>query len=237
MENMRYPCSKCRTSFDGDHLKCPACGYAGPYPESKEEAERRSWKECQERELKKHKANPLLAYTYKILGNVPEYEKSFGQEQEDRAANRKFRKEMLDKVENERIAGYNKWFYHIRTDRKDPDREFKVGHYWSKVNPRAKELGITNEEQWNEMVAKERPKEQKEDRENARLIKADRELENNSPIRMFYRMIGEIKTECECEAPKTRAGKFCKICILAGVLREKAIDLFKDAAEGRTSYV
>lgn len=112
---MRYPCSKCRIGFDGDQLKCPACGYAGPYPESKEEAERRSWKECQELQLKEHKVNPLLAYTYKILDNVPEYEKSFEEEQEDRATNRKFRKEMQDKVDNEMMSEY----YYIKTKRTD----------------------------------------------------------------------------------------------------------------------
>jgi predicted RNA-binding Zn ribbon-like protein len=62
----------------------------------------------------------------------------------------------------------------------------------------------------------------------------------NSPQEMYIDMLEMFRwgdSACECEAEKMRAGIYCKTCKLFIHLREYTIQLFKDAAEGRSSYV
>jgi hypothetical protein len=57
---------------------------------------------------------------------------------------------------------------------------------------------------------------------------------HNNPQRMFLNMIEEV--ECECEATKMRVGIYCDTCKLFLRLWQYTLDLFKDEAEGRSSF-
>lgn len=208
---MRGRWCKCDVYFSGDTLKCPRCGMTGP-PESEEEYERREWKEWQEDVRKEHQANPLRYYCYKITGKVPDYEISFEENQADVDENRKFRNEKSEKhfeqVNEEALA-------------------------WKIRRGFAKPPEGTTKTKW----LKEHAKKRKLRREKLKQEVADDRLRYNSPINILPYMFEKIQYECECEAPKMRAGKFCKICVLATRVRQYTLDLFKDAAEGRSSYV
>jgi hypothetical protein len=82
---------------------------------------------------------------------------------------------------------------------------------------------------------------QKEQSGRRRLLKqqrkADTVLESNSPILRFSEMIEDLGYRCECKGERMRRGEFCRICKLGTKLTEYAINLFKDAAEGRSSLV
>jgi hypothetical protein len=84
---------------------------------------------------------------------------------------------------------------------------------------------------------KEQSKKRKAEREANKQRKADYELENNSPSWMFHRMTEELYIACECEGEKMRQGEFCDICKLVIKVREYTLDIFKAAAEGRSSYI
>lgn len=89
------------------------------------------------------------------------------------------------------------------------------------------------------MTNKQWQQKKRRERQKLREVKKERELnrriERNSLLRMFINDIEKV--ECECEAEKMRTGIFCETCRLIPKIRQYALDLFKDAAEGRSSYI
>ena len=78
----------------------------------------------------------------------------------------------------------------------------------------------------------------KEERRQYRLDKKqrekDRQLENTTPIRIFERRVRKIG--CECEGERIRvAGEYCEICRLIVKANGYMMNLFRNAAQGRTS--
>ena len=84
---------------------------------------------------------------------------------------------------------------------------------------------------------------QKEMRNKKRLMEEKRQqgrsdwnLEQNiTPIRLFSKRLDKIS--CRCKAEEMRAGRFCDTCKLIVKINEYTLDLFKQASQGRTSYI
>lgn len=167
------------------------------------------YKQSQEEERKKHQLNLLLHYSAKIHGVVPEYEKSYEEQQEERGDNLETREELFHEESAENMI--------LDSTPKKPE-------------------GITKT-QWLKEVRQKRKK-IKEKRKQRRLDEKYEFL--NSPQERYIEMLEGFRwggSACECEAEKMRAGICCKTCKLFIPLREYTIQLFKDAAEGRSSYV
>jgi hypothetical protein len=141
----------------------------GP-PETEEEALRRLWKNYQEKERKRHQANPLLYYSYKILGNTPAYEKSFEEAKEDAADIIEYRNERSDKLVKEI---------------EEKNREGMIRR--RKLEPPG---GMTRTQFLKEERAKRRRK-----KEELKQESADSLLCSNSRTRMFANMLNEV---CIC---------------------------------------
>ena len=94
-----------------------------------------------------------------------------------------------------------------------------------------KECGMSKA-QWEEerkhkkWLIKERKKE----------YEVDRNLQCNSPTGQILTKLQVVRSNgCECKAEYMRLGQFCPVCRLMIKVYEYALNLFKDAAEGRTS--
>jgi hypothetical protein len=70
--------------------------------------------------------------------------------------------------------------------------------------------------------------EKEEERKKRRLVGEERNHLIEKRIR---------KLRCECEAEKMRQGIFCPTCRLLVKVNDYLLDLFKDAAEGRSSVI
>jgi hypothetical protein len=65
--------------------------------------------------------------------------------------------------------------------------------------------------------------------------KADRAIKEKTPWNILYHKLWSIS--CRCTAEEMRQGIFCETCILLKKVDNYMLDLFKNAAEGRSSIV
>lgn len=204
------------------------------------EEERRTWKERQEEVRREHQQNPILYYCDKIRGTIPDYEKSFEEKKKDEAANIEARRASLKQYQARRRAATTipakiaKEMEMTELERRvyelekcDPD----YGWY-EKIQARQKPPEGMTKTQWE----KEKRRVRRELREEEKQRESDWHFKcNNSPQRMFINMVEKV--DCRCEAEEMRAGKFCDTCILISKVKQYMLDLFKDGAEGRSSYI
>jgi hypothetical protein len=85
--------------------------------------------------------------------------------------------------------------------------------------------------------------EKEEERKKRRLVGEERKLGKSdwnlkyhgTPNHLIEKRIRKLR--CECEAEKMRQGIFCPTCRLLVKVNDYLLDLFKDAAEGRSSVI
>jgi hypothetical protein len=198
---------------------------------------RREWKEEQEEARREHKQNPIKYYCDKIRGNVPDYEVSFEEEYRDRIELSETRHNAALEYLEEEIGK------HLTPPERMPilkrrvyEAEVWTHEEYEKKRAKAMQDSIKPEGMTKTQWKKEKSKKRNLEREDAKQKELDRKYEiRHSPRYMFARMIHDIG--CECEAEKMRAGVFCDTCKLITRLRRYTLDLFKDGAEGRSSYI
>jgi hypothetical protein len=82
---------------------------------------------------------------------------------------------------------------------------------------------------------KQKRRMKKNRREQEKQLKLDRRLEfTMTPIRLFEDQVDKIG--CECEAAGIRQGQFCDTCKLITKVNSYMMKLFKDFAEGRSTF-
>jgi hypothetical protein len=203
--------------------------------------ERREWKEHQEKVRREHQQNPILYYCDKIRGIVPEYEISFKDAKKMKDERIKERDEAPEKFLREEYAmrlpspdempELERRVFNTEVWKHEEYEKRRAEHNAEYDTKHTKPEGMTKK-QWQ----KEKSRKRKLKREEEKEQKLNRDFEfRNSPQRMFYKMIDSI--DCECEAEKMRVGIFCETCVLISRVRQYMLDLFKDAAEGRSSYI
>jgi hypothetical protein len=86
---------------------------------------------------------------------------------------------------------------------------------------------------------KEKSRKRKLAREEEKRRKKDWDLElHNTPKAMFKNEIMIAAREpCDCEAEKMRMGIYCNVCKVWAKAYKYVVNLFKDAAEGRSTYI
>lgn len=58
---------------------------------------------------------------------------------------------------------------------------------------------------------------------------------DKNPLNLFLERLAKVG--CRCEAEQMRSGEFCDTCKLVAKINEFTLDLFKRAAQGRTSFI
>jgi hypothetical protein len=90
-----------------------------------------------------------------------------------------------------------------------------------------------------EMTEAEKQVERKKRRltkEESKINKSDYNLKHHgTPKYIFYKRIDKV--HCDCEVDNMRQGIFCKPCMLLKKAYDYTLDLFKDAAEGRSMII
>jgi hypothetical protein len=173
--------------------------------------EKSEWQKTQQKHKHRSEVNPLITYCHDNLAEW--WEVSFELKKRESSRLSKEDKDERSALIAERIE------------------ELKyVAHDYREQLPYKSDCGMTEEQWWKQVERKRR-----EIKERDKQEKLDSELESNSPTwQILDKMEDLIYDGCKCEAELMRQGQFCPVCRLMVKVHEYTLNLFKDAAQGRT---
>ena len=166
----------------------------------------------------KESEDPIERYCYDIRGIIPWYDITYDE------------KKRLTATREERYRGTS------IAGRKEPTDEQQERQEWletTNILSLAQKPERMTDKEWatKKKVAKKLRRELKRERDD------DMKLWSNNPTGMFNRRVDNLRLMCYCNGRVIRNGRICKICRLAKKVDEYMLNLFKDAAEGRSSNI
>ncbi len=206
-------CKECNqqiTIHRKDEQFCPSC---------LEKKQKQEWlEECEE---ERRKEDPIKRYCHKIRGTIPYYERPF-----------------IFEPNSPPEELYEDKFKRIMSGDTKDGREEAMREEWTRRKERNSYNDIKNKPEGmtkTEWIKEGRRKRQLQKEEGKQDQLDEKFKYKNSPISMFEDMIDKIS--CECKGEELRQGTICKTCKLVTKLHQYTLDLFKDAAEGRSTVI